>query len=124
MTLLKIQSFMNFLFNMLVAYKLVIGVKEERWAGMPFETKDRAVHRTVIISISILNGFANDSMNINPVGSICLKKDIVQKYFKFLIQVVQLEGGSLKSLYLQKKNNQKKRYIWYFVFIRFCVIKM
>lgn len=30
MTLLKIQSFMNFLFNMLVAYKLVIGVKEER----------------------------------------------------------------------------------------------
>lgn len=73
---------------------------------MPFETKDRAVHRTVIISISILNGFANDSMNINPVGSICLKKDIVQKYFKFLIQVVQLEGGSLKSLYLQKKNKK------------------
>lgn len=87
---------------------------------MPFETKDRAVHRTVIISISILNGFANDSMNINPVGSICLKKDIVQKYFKFLIQVVQLEGESLKSLYLQKKNQTKKIHLIFCFYTFLC----
>lgn len=32
---------MNLLFNTLVAYKLVISFKEERWAEKPFETKDR-----------------------------------------------------------------------------------
>lgn len=69
---------MNLLFNTLVAYKLVISFKEERWAGRPVETKDRELsHRTVTISISLLNWFVNDAMNENIIGKKCLKKIFV-----------------------------------------------
>lgn len=63
---------------------------------MTFETKERAVHRTVTISISLLDRFVSDAMNANTVGNKCLERIFIfaQKHFQYMIQVMQSGGRS------------------------------